>query len=295
MKEAIESREESEKALVAFAVDNKDLSEIEDLSLAKLAIETTLVRHGLTTAINCLPTTFLGEELALHLDLMTQGTRDHVPFMRAMINLFALDPPGLTSNRVFILTLDNILPKLINSPDDLAVIIGDQERNKDYVSNELHAIALNNLNTDAYWKRRIERLIRRKDFRRAWDDLYRALIGWPGKGKVQFCLNASLAMVGRLGEELYSAMQRAEAISQAGLKNWRRKAGRERTLLIGLEHEQERRIAALFSDRSVKLEVATLANVSPEGLTLIHLARHFRGRRNLRRAVKKARARGAAA
>ncbi len=291
---AVIDQEEENRALVNFAVDNNNLIEIEDLDLAKVAIQEVLERHGPSKAVECLTTTLLGEELANHLEVLTRETRHRAEFVRALVNLFTLDQQELAANRLHIPIERKVLTNLIHSPDDLAIIFRDQKLKRDCLSNELLAFVLTYLNTDAYWEQRVQQLIERRDFRRAWDELYGALSGWPGKGRVLFCLNASLLTVGRLGDELYSAMQKAGAISQAGLKSWQRRASRKRTALINLRHEQDRRIAALFSDRSVEIEVATMANVSLEGLMLIHLANHFRNERNLRRAVKKARARGAA-
>lgn len=281
------------KALLAYSIDNKDLSEITDPIAAMVAIEGILHKHGPVAAVNCLPFTLYWEEVAGYLDAQTKSTRHRPDFVRAMVNLFALDIQELAQKRLHFKIPCEFLPKLVNSPDDLAVIIRDQKVKKDPIPDEQHAMALSLLKMDAYWERRVRRLIKRRDFRRAWDELYRALIGWPGKGKVKLCLNASYHSVGSMGDELYSAMQHAGAISQAGLKNWRRKASRDKTQLISLEHEQDRRIAALYSDRSVELEEATLSNVSQEGLTLLHLAAHFRKERNLRRAVKKVRGRAA--
>lgn len=278
--------EDEGKGLLAYAIDSRNLSPVCDLEMAKSAIEQILQRHGPKVALHCLPFSRHRHNLARHLAVLTKGTECRPKFVMELTWLFTARVSLKADGRPLYPVSPGIVRELIQDADDLAVIIDDPDMLTG-ISSEEHAFVVAHLNTDAYWLRRVRELIKQAHYRRAWDELYRASTGWQREsGEIKYCFNATTETAGRLANELYSAMQLNRSIQSAGLRQLRRRQSRKMRLLTEL-CRQDRWFAVHYLHDGVPLETATLADVNEEGLILMHLAAHFRGIRNARRAAKK--------
>lgn len=279
-----EEKAEENKGLLAYAIDSRDLSPVSDLEMAKSAIEQILQRHGPKTALYSLPFSQYRYELARHLDGMTKGTGYRPKFVKELMLLFTATLKRV-GRPLYVMSPD-IVRELIQEAEDLAIIIEDPGM-KDLIANEVYAFVALHLNADAYWQRRVHEPVERGEFRRAWDELYRASTGWQRvSGNIRYCFHATPETVGLLARELYSAMQHGKVIAQAGLRQPRQRQQRKQRLLTEL-CQQDRWFAVHYLREGAQLETATLVDVNQEGLILMHLATHFRGIRDGRRAEKK--------
>ncbi|MFA6099951.1 MAG: hypothetical protein WC750_03670 [Patescibacteria group bacterium] len=277
---------EEEKGLLAYAVDRLDLSPVHKLEISEQAIERILQDYGPKTALRCIPFNYRRYSLLRHLDRLTKGAECRPEFVVGLISLLSVKLALQENARPSYAISPVIARELIRDADDLALLIENRAM-PDPITVEEYAFIVAHLNTDAYWLRRVHHLIGRGDFRRTWDELRRASTGWPREsGEIRYCFNATSETVGLLADELYSAMQHSRCIESAGLRQphqWQMRRQRRLTELC----KQDRWFAVQHLCEGTPLETATLADVEQEGLVLMHLAAHFRGQRDTRRASKK--------
>ncbi|MDD5726221.1 MAG: hypothetical protein PHC53_02285 [Patescibacteria group bacterium] len=277
---------EENKGLLAYAIDSLDLSSVRDLELAKLAIQEILQSHGPKTALRCVPFCPRRHDLLRELNRLTKGAECRPKFVMELMSLFSVEFALKRDGRPLYTISPSIVRELILDADDLALII-EHPAMQEMISDDEYALVAAHLNTDAYWLRRVRRLIGQAHYRRAWDELYRASTGWQREShEIRYCFNATSETVELLAYELYSAMQLSKCIPSAGLRHRRRRQLRKRRPLTEL-CKQDRWFAVNHLREGVALETATLADVNQEGLILMHLAAHFRNVRNVRRLAKK--------
>ncbi len=281
-----EEKAEENKGLLAYAIDSLDLSPIVDLEMAKLAIEQILQSRGPKVALHCLPFNRHRHNLARQLNALTKGAECRPKFVMELMSLFSVNFAPKRRGRPLYTITPIIVRELILDADDLALII-EGPAMQAMIADDEYALVAAHLNTDAYWLRRVRGLVNQAHYRRAWDELYRASTGWQREsGEIKYCFNATSETVELLAYELYSAMQLNKCIPSAGLRHRRRQQLRKRRPLTEL-CKQDQWFAVHHLHEDVPLETATLADVKQEGLILMHLAAHFRGIRNARRATKK--------